>query len=528
MSDQRQLPNDPMTEKAVIGLCLEDGDNYDTAFRSLAGSADIFYQPVHADIFRAMGAVTARRYKVDMLTIREELEKARKWTEGHFEVLADCLESAQLTRMENLESMVFRLADLESKRQVIRLAREAETAAFDSATNGFEVASSLSASLATMSNPTVRNGFVRIGTQVDQVYDKLEADQQALQSGTRHVIGQSTGLMLLDHLLGGDVGGELTTIAARPGGSKSTFVLCSAQAGARQDGEQAIISLEMDNHMQIKRILSNMASISNDKLKQAKITEADWARLHQIRDQVAGLPISLDFSPGLDVVTLEAKCRRAIKEFGVKRIFIDYLQLMDKPKTKQERVAFDNQNMKIQAITMRLKQLAGEWDVPIILLSQMSREIEKRTGKRMPQLSDLRDSGSIEQDSNNVIFIESPSKIEESQEGYCAKWYAAIYPHEIRRLSFAVVAKQRSGATGTIPFWNDRQFMRFSDIKDLTMYKRLGLMEIFDNEPELMERLGWKSLGVQQELWTSTDTNNGKSDKTQDQNQQGNGDYFPF
>jgi replicative DNA helicase len=222
----------------------------------------------------------------------------------------------------------------------------------------------------------------------------------------------------------------------------------------------------------------------------------------------------------LTILQLEPKIRWLVRTKGVKRIFIDYLQLMDSDNLSRSEM--QNENLRIGKITKRLKQLAGELGIVIVLLSQMSRDIEKRPGEKIPILSDLRDSGSLEQDANSVTFLYSPSRYDKTIPNYLLKFYPKVDKEDMGRLTLLVRAKARNGSVGMVPVWNDRQYCRISTVRDRHIYQQMGLMDLIPDS--LAVKLGW-DVAVQQQLFESMDENN----ISQNQNQDSNGsNFFPF
>lgn len=520
-----QPPHDLEAEATVLGYCIESIEAYDRASSILQGSgaAEIFFSKFHGYVWEAIGRIVAKKDTVEPMGLRREMMAAKHWNDDYNEAIMELYVTASRNRGMNIDSTVMDLVGYSLKRKLIQECGRAINSAYDGSSDAFALAAELLQSLAKLDNPIARTSFRSLADVVPLAIAALEQAQRGMAASDRSIIGQPTGLTVLDFLTGGDKPGELTTWAARPGGGKSTIVLAGAVAGALLGDPQAIISLEMDDLMQFYRLLSNEAGIDNNVIQQAKLKEGDWLRINQVRDRIAGWPIYLDFCPGLDIIRLEAKIRALVRDKGVKRIYVDYLQLMDEPASGESRKSFDNENMKIGRITKRLKQLAGELGISIVLLSQMSRDIEKRAGERMPQLSDLRASGSIEQDSNNVYFLYSPIEYESVIKGYCQKFYPGMEFGDYRRLSFVVIAKQRNGTKMPVPFWYERKFCRMEDIRDMDVYRRLGMASMLEEDPELMQRLGWTSLGVQKELFESTEI-----PRNQNQNTGQNEDQFPF
>ena len=523
--EKLQPPQDITLEQVLLGLCLESQDNYEIMMRVIAGDpAAIMYSRRNAELMQAMTNLVMQKQSFDVSTIRIELTRMGRWdADSGIDELAALYNAASSNRGNSVDSVASYLGDLHRKRMLIEACTKGLQGAYDPTQSSIDVIGKHQSDLAKIDTHVAKFEFTTYGEQIDPFLARMQQKQEEIAKGDRDIVGQPTGSTLVDYNTGGDKAGELIIVAARPGEGKSTYVLQAAKAGALRGDAQGILSLEMDNDMQLGRALADFANIPNNRMQQAKLTVEDWAAINGVRDDFARLPIYLDFCPGLDIVILEAKIRYLVRVKGIKRVFIDYLQLMDSPKTKGEKRDFANFNMKISEITKRLKQLAGELGIAIVLLSQMSRDVEKRTGEKMPMLSDLRDSGSIEQDANTVIFLYSPFSYEESNAGYCFKWYPQMGIEDMRRLTFLIVAKQRNGKVFKCPIWNDRKYCRMSDIREMGIYSRLGVMGLFDEDEALMAKLGIIALSNQIQLFP-----------TQNENQNAStidspvGDFFPF
>ena len=519
-------PQDVFLEKTLLGLCLESHDNYDRMSQILQGdAAKVFFQPSHQQAMSAIQTLLRTNRATDLAGMKIELGKLKAWNESTEDEIVSYYEAAISNRgyAQGIEGIATHLAGLSLKRMVIAVCNDAIGRAYDPGSDGFELVQLCASALARIDGPLTRHNIKHISEVIQPFFDKLEANQKKLQSGERTIVGQTTGLEAFDEFTGGDQDGDLHIIAARPGEGKSVLALEMAKGGALAGDPQAILSLEMDDDMQIGRLLADMSGIHNNKIQRATLTAVDWEKITKTGEEISKLPIYLEFCPGLTIMQLEPKIRWLVRTKGVRRIFIDYLQLMDgDAMTKNE---IQNENLRIGKITKRLKQLAGELGIAIVLLSQMSRDIEKRAGEKKPILSDLRDSGSLEQDASNVTFLYSPSRYDKEIPNYLLKFYPRVDHADMQRLTLLVCAKRRNGAVGMVPIWNDRHVCRMSTIRNRDIYQQLGLLDVVPDH--LAVRFGWTA-GVQQELFKSMDANNGKSDKTQDQNQQGNGDYFPF
>lgn len=529
MQAPQQPPQDTTLEQVLLGLCLESPDNYEQMMRIVSGDpAAMMFSRRNAEIMQAMTNIVNRRGSIDVSSIRIELTRMGRWNDedGPEEVMA-LYGAASANRASAIDAVASYLGDLHRKRMLIDACAKTMVSLYDPAIPFEQIAARHHSDVAAIDTHVTKFEFRSYGELIAPFVQHLQTQQENIASGKRDIVGQPTGSTMVDYHTGGDKAGELIIVAARPGEGKSTWVLNAAKHGALIGDAQGILSLEMDDYMQLGRVFADAANVPNNRIQQAKLTTEDWAAINAVCDDLGKLLIYLDFCPGLDIVVLEAKIRYLVRVKGIKRIFIDYLQLMDSPSNKKERKAFDNFNQKISEITKRLKQLAGELGIAVVLLSQMSREVDKRPGEKLPMLSDLRDSGSIEQDANTVIFLYSPHSYEESIPGYCAKFYPQMNIEDMRRLTFVVISKQRNGKTFRAPIWNDRRFCRMSDIRQIEIYNRMGLIGLFEENNDLMAKLGIIQLSrdIQGELFSPDEFNKNQNSTPESET---DGHFYPF
>ena len=265
--------------------------------------------------------------------------------------------------------------------------------------------------------------------------------------------GIPSGFTELDKMTSGWQRSDLVIIAARPAMGKTAFVLSMARNMAEAGNPIAVFSLEMANVQLVNRLLVNVCEIPGEKIKNGKLSSEDWNNLMQRSRKLEQMPIYLDDSAGLSVMELNTKARRLVKEHDVKCIIIDYLQLMNASGMK-----FGSREQEVSMISRSLKQLAKELDIPIIALSQLNRSVEKKEGgDKRPQLSDLRESGAIEQDADMVLFIHRPEyyKITQDETGASLKGIAEI-----------IIAKHRNGATGDVRLRFRNELARFQNLDE--------------------------------------------------------------
>ncbi|HMR43434.1 MAG TPA: replicative DNA helicase, partial [Saprospiraceae bacterium] len=266
--------------------------------------------------------------------------------------------------------------------------------------------------------------------------------------------GVPSGFTELDRLTSGWQKSDLIVLAARPGMGKTSFVLTLAKNAALDFGKGVVVfSLEMSSVQLVQRLVSMEAEVSSSKLRNGKLEAYEWQQINQAIERMSDAPIYIDDTAGINIFELRAKCRRLKKQHDIQLVIIDYLQLMSGGQDNHR----GNREQEISSISRALKGLAKELGVPVIALSQLSHQVEVRGGSKRPQLSDLRESGAIEQDADIVSFIYRPEyyQIDEDENGNSLKGIAEI-----------IVAKHRNGALDTVKLKFKNEFAKFSDLED--------------------------------------------------------------
>jgi len=296
------------------------------------------------------------------------------------------------------------------------------------------------------------SGAKQTAVSVRAVLGPVFKELEQLGKNKSHITGIPTGYTELDAMTAGLQPKDLIIIAGRPSMGKTAFVINITENAAESGKKSLIFSLEMSKEQLVKRQLSSVGRIDGQRLRTGQFQEGDWSRMTDASGKIANMPIWIDDSYGMGVMDLRAKARRHKRQHGLDLIVIDYLQLMQMPKA-------ESRNLSVGEITRRLKALAKELNVPVVCLSQLSRDLEKRTDKR-PLMSDLRDSGSIEQDADVVIFpYREAEYCEKCKQGNCD-----IAHH--KRRSEVIIGKQRNGPTGTIKLVWLPEFSRFGNLDE--------------------------------------------------------------
>nr|QIM10112.1 replicative DNA helicase [uncultured Prevotella sp.] len=432
-------------EKVVLGALMIDADAFSIVSEILA--PETFYEPRHQKIYRAIQALNMKEQPVDMVTVCEELKHEGTHDEvGAPTYIIDLTQS--VASSANVEYHSHILAQKYMARQLISYASNVETKAFDEAQDVDELMQEAEGSLFELSQRNMRQDYTQIDPVVVQARDLI----LKAANNTGGITGVPTGYTEFDKVTSGWQPSDLIIIAGRPAMGKTSFALSLAKNIAIDNHDPvAFFSLEMNNVQLVNRLISNVCSVPGSKILNGQLTQDEWSRFDNHIGKLMGAPLYVDDTPGLSVFELRTKARRLVREKGVKVIMIDYLQLMNANGMK-----FNSRQEEVSTISRSLKGLAKELDIPIIALSQLSRAVEQRPGEegKRPQLSDLRESGAIEQDADMVIFVHRPEyyRIFEDAQGNSLKGMALI-----------CIAKHRKGATKDVTLSFKGEYTRFAN-----------------------------------------------------------------
>lgn len=471
------LPQNIEAEQALLGAILANNRIYEKVAEFLR--ADHFADPVHGRIYGAVERLIERGQMANAVTLKQYFAQD--------EALQAVGGTEYLARLEGSVASFIGAADygeavFESflRRELIEIGTDMITTATnaeleDPARSQIEQAEQKLFNLATKG---VAQGNML--TFIDSLKLAIHTAEQAAKRGGG-LTGITTGFKDMNKLLGGLHPSDLIILAARPSMGKTAFATNLAFNAARaylssngkEGGRVAFFSLEMSAEQLALRILSEQTEIPSEKIRRGEIRESDFPKFVQLSQELQRLPFHIDETPGLSVMGMRARARRLKRTGGLDLIVIDYLQLMTGSGSKKSET---NRVLEVSEITRSLKGLAKELQVPIIALSQLSRKVEERDDKR-PQLADLRESGSIEQDADMVMFIyreeyylkrgEPGRHANESDEKYnerYAGWQARL--EKVYNTAEVIVAKQRHGPIGAIKLFFDGQFTRFSDLDE--------------------------------------------------------------
>lgn len=436
-------PRDRDLEAAVLGAVMLEKDAYMEVSDLLV--PDSFYEPAHQKIYHAIVQLALAQQPIDMMTVAEELRR-----EGTLQDVGGAVYIAELTtRVMSAANVEFHARIVAQKylaRRLITFASTIESKAFDEANDVDDLLQEAEGALFEISQTQLK----REVTQIDPVLNQALMQMQAASNRSGGVSGLESGYIDIDRVTSGWQNSDLIIVAGRPAMGKTAFVLSMAKKMAVDlNTPVAMFSLEMSNVQLVNRLISNACSLPGEKIKSGQLTPQEWDSLNADMQQLYGAPFYLDETPGLSISELRTKAFRLVREHGVKMIMIDYLQLMMATGMK-----FGNREQEVSTISRSLKALAKELDIPILALSQLSRQNESREDKR-PMLSDLRESGAIEQDADIVCFVHRPeyyTKSSEDAEG-----------NNIKGLAEFIVAKHRSGSTADIKLRFIAKYAKFEN-----------------------------------------------------------------
>ncbi len=417
------IPHHREAEEAVIGAVLIDPEVYYDLAQFL--QADDFYIHRNRWIWEAFARLHEQRIPIDLLTVAEELERA-----GH---LAEVGGPAYLTALLNqtptsLHAEAYgRMVEAASiRRRMLTAANQIAALAYNQQEGIENVLAEAEKSIFNVSERRLRRDVQPISQALSEYYDRIDE----LARRPEDIFGVPTGFIDLDRILTGMQPSDLLIIAGRPGQGKSGFLLSVARNAALLHKKHvAIFSLEMSNEQVVQRLLAQETGIDSQRLRNGKLTEEEWPLLTHAIEVLGDTHIYLDDTPAITPLALRTKCRRLHKEFGLDLILVDYLQLMGGDTRAENRV------QEVSYISRSLKALARELNVPILAAAQLSRAVEQRTDKR-PVLSDLRESGSLEQDADVVMFIYRPDQYEKDTTK--------------QNVAEIIIAKHRNGPTGSV------------------------------------------------------------------------------
>src|SRR6476469_1984786 len=437
----RTLPHNLEAERSVLGAVLLHNSAFNLA-AELIDTAD-FYRDAHRRIFDKMVKIVERGGAIDLVTLKEELNRSGDLDEvggpAYITALVD-----GVPRSTNVEHYAKIIKEKATLRNLIFSANKILATAYAGEEEADLILDQAEHAIFAIADDMVRDGFVSLRDLAQGSLDTIEK----LHSRKELITGVPTGFTDLDEMTSGLQPSDLVIIAARPSMGKTSLVLNMAQhVGTRTDMTVGIFSLEMSKEQLFLRMLTGEARIDAHRLRGGFLGERDWGKLSQAIGTLSEAKIFIDDTPSIGVLEMRAKCRRLATEHDLHLVIIDYIQLM------QGRGRFENRTLELASISRSLKGLAKELHVPIVVLSQLSRAPESRSDHR-PQLSDLRESGALEQDADVVLFIYR-------EDQYVDKAQA---PTDNQGTAEIIIGKQRNGPTGIVRLAFIREFTRFENL----------------------------------------------------------------
>ena len=444
----KMIPSNAEAEQAVLGALLIDPDAIIKAAPIVR--AEDFYFEKNRWIFESIMALHERRDAIDFLTVVSELERNTKLNDVGGAAYITSLINAVPTaiHVEEYAHIIERTATL---RRLIHASTEIAEMAYDGSEDIEKVIDHAEEVVFKVAERRMSKDMIPIRIAVDRFVDHLDY----LQKHQGEILGVSSGFIDLDNLLGGFQPSDLLIIAGRPGSGKTSFVLSIIQRAALEKKKKiALFSLEMSAEQLVQRIISSMAIIDSQNLRVGRINDEEWPKLARATGVLSETNIFIDDSAAVTPIEIRAKCRRLASEHGLDMVVVDYLQLMSL------RGRVENRVQEISIISRQLKELARELNVPVVACAQLSRAVESRDDHR-PQLSDLRESGSIEQDADVVMFIFREKTYFPTLEKWQAKHPNKPWPENIAEI---IVAKHRHGPIRDIQLFFAEDQATFRDL----------------------------------------------------------------
>lgn len=444
-------------ERAVLGALMIDKEAFSLVCEWLTPKS--FYEPRHQQIYDAIRELAINEKPVDLLTITERLIKNGEIEEvGGAAYIAEL--SSRVASSANCEYHARVIAQKYLFRQLISYASEIETQAFDVMTDSDDLMQYAEGKIFELAQKNIKRDFVPLSVAVKESHDKM----MRAYSNKGELTGIPSCFWKLDEITDGWQKSDLVVIAGRPAMGKTSFALCVLKNAAVDSGiPSAFFSLEMSRIQLADRLISNVTGIESYKINKGQLSDIELSRYDKTIATLYETPIYIDDTPSLSLLELRTKARRLVREKGIRLIIIDYLQLMN---GREDR--YSSREQEVSTISRSLKGLAKELDIPILALSQLNRGVESREGLegKRPQLSDLRESGAIEQDADMVIFVHRPE-------------YYHIYQddngHDLRGMAQIIIAKHRKGSTGDVLLTFRGEYTRFENPEDNSLGHQVPL-----------------------------------------------------
>jgi replicative DNA helicase len=455
-------------EEAVLGAIMLEQNALNNVIDIL--QPEVFYKEAHQKIFAAIHGLFESSDPVDILTVTQELKKR-----GDLDLVGGAYYISMLTNRvasaANVEYHARIVLQKYLQRELIRISSQIIKESYEDTHDVFDILDRAEKELFAVSETNLRRNYEDMHSLVKEAIKQIEGAKN--QEG--HISGIPSGFSALDRVTAGWQRSDLVVLAARPGMGKTAFVLSMARNMAVDFKKPtAIFSLEMSGVQLVTRLIASETGLEAEKLKRGQLEQYEWQQLNARLGNLTGAPLFIDDTPALSIFELRAKCRRLKAQHDIQLVIVDYLQLMSGGTDNR-----GNREQEISNISRSMKSLAKELNIPVITLSQLSRAVETRGGSKRPILSDLRESGAIEQDADMVLFIYRPEYygLTEDEQGNSTEGLAQL-----------IIAKHRNGALEDIPLRFISKFAKFTDY-DPTGYEFANEMKpssAFDDGPQTL------------------------------------------
>jgi replicative DNA helicase len=431
------MPSNLDAERSILGAILLDNNALNTAIEAL--KPDDFFIPQHRSIFIQMMTLGEAQHAIDLVTLTEELHRRGELeSSGGAPYLASLVDG--VPRVSNVEHYARIVKEKAMLRNLIHATHNIQQHAFDGEDGADTILDNAESSIFALAEDRVKAGLLPIK---DIVRDNFERLEKIFREG-KSVTGVSTGYGELDKLLSGLQPSELIILAGRPSQGKTALALNMAENIAIRGGlPVAVFSLEMSKESLLQRLVASVAQVDAHKFRTGHLSREDWRRMTEGLGQISSAPLWVDDAGSISVLEIGAKARRLKRDKGLSLLIVDYLQLIT------ARGRFNSRQEEVASISRGLKALAKELRIPVLVLSQLTRAPERE--ERGPQLSDLRESGAIEQDADVVMFIYRPN------------FFNMNATPEEREMADILIAKQRNGPTDKVKFVFRSRLTRFEE-----------------------------------------------------------------
>lgn len=478
-------------EEAVLGALMLEKDALTSVIDIL--KVESFYKESHKVIFQAILDLFTESQPIDLLTVTTQLRK-----NGALEVAGGAFYITELTSKvasaANIEFHARIITEQSIKRELIRISSTIQKDAFEDTTDVFELLDAMEQSLFEISEKNIRKNYATMSSIMRDAIAELEVRKNQKNGLT----GVPSGFTALDRVTSGWQKSDLVIIAARPAMGKTAFVLSVLRnAAVDHNRPVAIFSLEMSSVQLVNRLISSEAELDSDKIKKGTLADHEWAQLVHKTAKLSKAPLFVDDTPALSILELRAKCRKLKAQHDIQMVVVDYLQLM----SGDSKGGFGgNREQEIASISRALKKIAKELSIPVIALSQLSRAVETRGGDKRPQLSDLRESGAIEQDADMVMFLYRPEYygITEDEGGASTAGVGEV-----------IIAKHRNGSLENIKLRFIGRYTKFTDLDGGMGFQSSQASEIGYSRKFTSGASGVNTFDTDQTLMRSSKANEG-------------------